>query len=266
MTDSTQLVPPDPVESWPKGLALETSVIRQRGTPAFEGTGEPWSTARRFDGGVQMEWADVRFELTASKILVDAQHPVVAVDLYWNTLVATVLELRGITCLHGFMVEGPEGAGLAVLGNSGAGKTTTGRALLDLGCTLVCDDLVAIGAGARPVGRPFVRRLPEKDEQSVLDVGGKVREPQPLAATVPALSRALVLDEGASEGGARLSHMEAVDHLLRNPYVPMEISRESAERRLRTILEQIAVIDVIAAKPKSRTPGQFAGLLLSGAL
>lgn len=266
MMELTELRPPEPIESWPVNLALFSGEIVNRGESVFEGTGEPWSTARRFDGGVQLEWEGVQFEVSAEKIIVCATNPVESVDLYWNTLVAVVFELRGITCLHGFMVEAPNGEGLAVLGNSGAGKTTTGRALLEHGCTLVCDDLVTLSSGVPPMGRPFVRRLPEANEIATLDVGGKIREPYPLALAVPELQRALVLDKSAADDGTRLEPMKALDHLLRNPYVPMEISHDSAARRLGAIVEEISALEVIAARPKSRTPQEFADLLLTGAV
>ena len=257
--------PPDPAHCWPKGLAIASAAIERTGRTVFSGSGEPWSEARRIDGGVQLEWDGVHFQITKDLVLVDSEDPDSMVDLYWNTLVATALELRGVTCLHGFMVEGPGGEGLAVIGVSGAGKTTTGRALLDLGCTLVCDDLLAVDPGKPPYSRPFFRRVPEVGERVALDIGGKAREPQALSEQIPALTRILSLDDRIDGNEITLAGpVASIDHILRSPYVPFEITTDSAKRRLATATSFVGSTEMIIGRPRSRTPEQFATILLDG--
>lgn len=258
-----KITPPEPTECWPEDLSITATSLSPRGDLVFESTGAPWSVARRVPGGVQLQWDNVHFEVTATSVLVDGSEPREMVDLYWNTLVAAVLELRGVTCLHGFMVESPAGEGLAVLGLSGAGKTTTGRALLDRGCSLVCDDLLALQAGATPHGRPFFRRIAEAGEAGPFDIGGKIREPQPLTSRIPVLRSVLSLDERVTDDTIqRAGPIDAIDHLLRNPYLPFEITPGTATRRVETAVQLISTCAVHYARPRSRTPGEFADFLL----
>lgn len=264
---AAKLTPPEPTECWPANLSITSTPLSPRGELVFEGTGAPWSVARRIPGGVQLEWVDVRFEVTKTSVFVDASEPGAMVDLYWNTLVATVLELRGTTCLHGFMVEEPSGEGIAVLGLSGAGKTSTGRALLERGCTLVCDDLLLLDPGASPVARPFYRRIPDHGERASVDIGGKVREAQPLAARIPSLDRVLSLDGRVSSPGIfRADALEGIDHLLRNPYLPFEITPGTAARRLALAAKLVSTASIHYARPRSQSPSEFAGFLVTGDL
>ena len=264
MNDTDIIEPPEPAECWPDDLTLHAGSIEPAGKLVFESTGEPWSVARRNGDEIQLEWSDVRFAISANRIVVDADRPQLMVDLYWNTLIATAFELRGITCLHGFEVLAPDGSGLAIVGLSGAGKTTIGTALLARGCTLVADDLIALHSGTRPTSRPFVRRVPRPGEKTPTDIGGKVREPYEIAKAIPELRRVLSLDERIKHDEIREANpMNFIDHLLRSPHVPFEISRETAQRRLKTAAAIQSRTTLFIARPRSRSPEQFAKLLMS---
>lgn len=267
MSTNNPLQPPDPVACWPDDLTLEAGPVAPEGDLVFESTGEPWSVARRRGDEILLEWSDVRFAVSTNRIVVDAAQPRAMADLYWNTLIATAFELRGVTCLHGFEVQSPDGTGIVVVGLSGAGKTTTGKALLARGCILVADDLVALDAGGRPTSRPFVRRVLNPGEKTPTDIGGKVREPYAIAETIPELRRVLSLDERVEHDEIKeAGPMEFVDHLLRSPHVPFEISVESAQRRLATAAAIQSTASLYIARPRSRTPEEFADLLLKGDL
>ena len=263
MSGNNEFQPPEPAECWPDDLKLEAGPVTPEGDVVFSSTGEPWSVARRREDEILLEWSDVRFAISTNRIIVDAEQPRAMADLYWNTLIATAFELRGVTCLHGFEVQSPDGMGIVVVGLSGAGKTTTGKALLARGCTLVADDLVALDVGGRPTSRPFVRRVLNPGETTPTDIGGKVREPYELAKTIPALRRVLSLDERVEHDDIQQAvPMEFVDHLLRSPHVPFEISLQSAQRRLTTAAAIQSTASLYIARPQSRTPEEFADLLL----
>lgn len=74
-----------------------------------------------------------------------------------------LLQLRGMTCLHGCVVA-RQGRGLAFIGASGAGKSTTALACVQAGATLVSDDIVVLHEEAdcfraRP-GQPALQLRP----------------------------------------------------------------------------------------------------------
>ncbi|MBI3891828.1 MAG: hypothetical protein HY303_09910 [Candidatus Wallbacteria bacterium] len=77
-----------------------------------------------------------------------------------DTVLVALLRQRGHLVLHAVAATGFGGA-VAVAGESGAGKSTTLRALLDRGFQMLADDVVAIrlSANGRPEVLPGVARL-----------------------------------------------------------------------------------------------------------
>jgi len=232
----------------------------------FESTGWPWSVGRRSDGCVELEWEDASFRITSDQIIIQADDPTAAVDLNWNILIATAYELGGTPALHGFMAATPSGQGVAVLGLSGAGKTTTGRALLAQGCTLVADDLIILDEVAIPAGRPFVRRADVDCQDDELDIGGKFREPAEITTTPVELTDMLVLCPDDVPQRTPLDALPAVNLLLQGSYVPFEVSPTSAKKRLSMMLAMLSKgVRVSAARSRTATPEEFARDLIDQA-
>jgi len=77
-----------------------------------------------------------------------------------GSAMGALLAQRGKLVLHAGCVAMGERA-LAVAGNSGAGKSTTTAALVQRGCTLLSDDLVAVSQGRVCSGYPFLRLWPQ---------------------------------------------------------------------------------------------------------
>jgi hypothetical protein len=98
-------------------------------------------------GTVRIEAADARARAAADWLL-------------YSTATRALLTFRRDYNLHAGMVVAPGGAAIAVLGDSGAGKSTTMVELLRRGWTLGSDDVVVVrptdsGAVAHPVERPL---------------------------------------------------------------------------------------------------------------
>ncbi len=249
MNEYIALLPPP---HWPSDITIRVGEVVPFGQPVFVGSEEPWSRAYRISDSAILEWRGARFGVTAHSVTVDAAEPEAMLDLYWNSLTACVAELRGTPTLHGFMAISPSGRGLAVVGPSGFGKTTTGRVLLDLGCELVSDDLMLLAAGGVPPGRPFVRCLAEAGVNLPLDIGGKWRMPATTVSYPARLDRVLVLAESVETGIVAAPPMTAVDHLLRNPYLPFESHPAGAQHRLEAVMNLIrAGLEVFIASPRS---------------
>jgi hypothetical protein len=66
-----------------------------------------------------------------------------------GSVAAYVLQLRGVTCLHASVVD-VGGRAIALVGSTGAGKSTTAAAFVQQGCSLIADDIAALEA--RPGG------------------------------------------------------------------------------------------------------------------
>lgn len=263
---SRTLTPPWPADRWPSHVELVAGTFESSGQVMFESTGWPWSQGRRSDDAVELEWEDMSFRVTADRIVVDAPDPEAAIDLHWNILQAAAYELDGTPSLHGFIAATPSGHGVAVLGLSGAGKTTTGRALLSSGCTLVADDLIVLHEDGIRLGRPFVRRADADCAYEDLDVGGKLRVPSPTVDAPVQLTDMLVLTNEEVPQLRPLDPMASANLLLQSAYVPFEVSPTSARARLTTVMSMLTSgVRVIAARPRSATPEQFARALIDQA-
>lgn len=258
--------PPEPADSWPEHIELVAGTFDRSGEVMFESTGWPWSEGRRTDSWVELEWEQMSFRITPERVIIDAVDPQRAVDLQWNIVQATAYELGHTSTMHGFMAGTPSGAGVAVLGLSGAGKTTTGRALLAAGCDLVADDLIILHEEGVRVGRPFVRRADTDHPADQLDIGGKFREPAKTVSTPVPLTDILVLCPDDVPQRTPLDPMTATDLLLKGAYVPFEVSTTSARTRLVTVLDLVSSgVRVRAARSRSATPEEFAAELIDQA-
>ncbi len=82
-------------------------------------------------------------------------------------LIAYWLEQRGRVTLHGSAVAGA-GWSIGILGPNGSGKTSAALDLVELGMSLITDDLIAVSRSSRPAeahpGFPEVRLWPDEAE------------------------------------------------------------------------------------------------------
>ncbi|MES2354006.1 MAG: hypothetical protein V4568_06280 [Pseudomonadota bacterium] len=125
----------------------EWDADRWRVTQASSGPARP-EIGEADDGSAYLAWGD---EL---KIAINAQRDEVCVvsraaklefapTVIVGFVLGYLLHLRGVLCLHGAVLE-REGRAIAVLGDSGAGKSTIAAALVKNGARLLSDDLLVI--------------------------------------------------------------------------------------------------------------------------
>ncbi len=119
--------------------------------------------------------AEFVIDPTGSRIWVDWTDAVVLEEitaLLVGSVLGSVLLLRGVTCLHASAVGiGPWA--IALVGSSGAGKSTTTAGLIRMGCCPLTDDLVALEERGEDAasktylvqpGYPGLRLLPDATE------------------------------------------------------------------------------------------------------
>ena len=91
-----------------------------------------------------ISWAGrAKLRLTATEMVVDSDHEPFARQCVVGPGLGVVLHRRGRLVLHGSAVE-VGGRAVVLLGQKGAGKSTTAAALLARGHRLLTDDLVAV--------------------------------------------------------------------------------------------------------------------------
>ncbi len=253
----------DPPDHWPSGIAILAGLFDSEETVRFRSSAEPWSQGSTCDGGVILAWREARFLIRPDSVTVDSSEPSVVLDRYWNPVLAAIHELNGVTALHGFAAQLGNGLAVGVLGPSGAGKTTTGiQLLLEQNSKLINDDLITLGSSGLTQGRPFVRRVPTgTPDEPTRDVGGKWRQSVGVAATPPPLSRVLVLDEDSPPEPTIVTGVQAISLLLRNPYLPFEVSSSAATIRLRSVTRLLESAIVLTAAPRGVSPTEMAGAL-----
>ncbi|GAB3855645.1 HPr kinase/phosphatase C-terminal domain-containing protein [Nocardioides maradonensis] len=171
------------------------------------------------------------------RVLLSAPDPATRASADWllyATATRALLTFRGDFNLHASLVVSPTGAAVALVGDSGAGKSTTTLQLLQRGWSLAGDDIVAVrpgpdGAIAHPVDRPIHlsdaaaraigadpavgRLLPSTGKRAYrldADLG-----PRPLAAVV-------VLSRQAQDGQVALRR---VDGLAAVPTIALSADR-----------------------------------------
>jgi len=143
------------------------------GVPVEEGVvPEPWEATVSEPPYLWAEADRMLFRSGRAAVLVEAAGRIVlqAADeaarsdydwLLYSTAARALLTMRGRHNLHATLVVPPGGGpAVAVLGDSGAGKSTTTVALVRRGWTLACDDIVEVrpgadGSVAHPVDRPL---------------------------------------------------------------------------------------------------------------
>lgn len=109
--------------------------------------------------GVRLHWDTVgAFHVSRAGNIIADPAPGVNDDLLAFPLLGPVLALalhmRGLFLLHASSVALKPGPAVVLMGDKGAGKSTTATALLEAGHALLSDDLVAFDFGKPPTVRP----------------------------------------------------------------------------------------------------------------
>ncbi|NDW00452.1 hypothetical protein [Salipiger sp. PrR002] len=180
------------------------------------------------------EWSTVgAFEITTPECIRVDPRPDVPWRLVCQPLLGIVisvtLERLGLFCLHGGSVD-VDGGAVIVLGDKGAGKSTTVSSLLRAGHHLLTDDLVALDCSAPDssaevqTGFPAVKLWPDSAEALALEDGAgselihpsitKVQQQiNPAKMARPAPARAIFLLAPTAEGETRAERLPATQAL-----------------------------------------------------
>ena len=152
----------------PDGYATgEANVEQFYISPYRDVNGDPTVVAARLraSGAVRMSYCDgtvVVINSGASRIWViaPAGHSTEDTAPYLlGPIMGTVLRMRGVTCLHGSAVAIDNHA-IALIGASGAGKSTTAAAFARLGYSVLSDDVLALtDCASRFLLRPAYPRV-----------------------------------------------------------------------------------------------------------
>jgi hypothetical protein len=159
------------------------------------------------------------------------------------SVLAALLQQRGLLVLHADAVVLPTGAGVAVAGESGSGKTPTAAALIARGCSMLANDIVALRADPERgvMALPGIPRLHAWEDAAAAlgrDPDGLARHPLrrgkvvvPLlaeASTEAAPLRFLCLLRSGSRDGVRARRLAgaerfaAVNESVHGPLLPEE--------------------------------------------
>jgi hypothetical protein len=207
---------------------------------------------------IVLEWPGARFGVEPDRVVVDVLAPDFAVDLFLNPVWSVLLTARGREPLHACAVA-RNGRAVSIHGVSGAGKTTSGLALLDRDWRLVTDDLLVLDDLVRAVpGPPFVRLLPDRatGRSGEFDPAGKLRF-RPLLAEGPVPLTVMIVLGETHERCARLTGAAAVDAILAQVYSPVLTHPDQPRRRFELAIELAEHVAVYGAPPRSLTPEQL---------
>lgn len=199
---------PDVVIAWEAETAWRTAA---RALPAS--SDDPWAArlGETEDGGLCIEWRrELQLVIAPSNdhmtVICTAAKLEFAPTVLVGIGLGLLLHRRGTTCLHGSVVS-VHGRTIALLGDSGAGKSTTAAALVAQGGTLISDDIAALRANGDRIivarGCTNVRLDPEASARIV-------RTGQPLA-TAPWVDKLLWDVSGDSAAPLRPDpHLDAL--------------------------------------------------------
>ena len=191
------------------GAGAPDGVVRRGAVTAPEGF-PPSGIAHEAEADAdRLAWLDrARLRVTDREITVDSADDAFARQCVVGPGLGVLLHRRGVLVLHGAALD-VGGRAVVLLGNKGAGKSTTAAALLARGARLLADDLVALdpAAGVPTVlpGPSQMKLWPEAAAAAGLDVdlvpffdglAKGIWTDAPLAARPAPLAGAVVLEWG----------------------------------------------------------------------
>jgi hypothetical protein len=221
------------------GVDVDVRIIRCEAAEQPE-TGTDGTSVQFGPAEQVLAWATVgTFRITGMDRIEVAANPgvsdaLVALPLL-GSVVATLLQRRGLFVVHASAaVVG--GAGFALLGDKGAGKSTTAAALIAAGHGLLADDVVAIDFAAeeRPAMLPAFGQLKLWDDAAGAVRGTGLERGERLHALIDKsnyrvaqgfrgeavpLRRLYILRRGETAGVSAVAAVEAISALLRFSYV-----------------------------------------------
>ena len=147
-------------------------VVRRGPVPAPDGFPASGISHRAEPDADRLAWLDrARLRITASEITVDSADEAFARQCVVGPGLGVLLHRRGVLVLHGAAIKAG-GRAVVLLGDKGAGKSTTAAALLARGHRLLADDLVALTPDLSTVlpGPTQMKLWPEAAAAAGLDV------------------------------------------------------------------------------------------------
>lgn len=245
-------------------VTLRPGPVVRTGCPVWSSNDSLDITIERHPSTTTITFADAVFTVDPTGVTYQAPDPQRTLDTFYNPILAVVLPFHQRVALHGLVVD-IDRTRVAVVGESGAGKTTLGRQFLARGGTLVADDLLALDTtGVAHPGPPFIRVV-DPVPGAPIDPGGKHRlaqDPTPLAASP--VDVFVILDREYHQPQP-LDLVEALDGLLARPYVPATVHPDELLLRLECLQRALAQATVIGLPPRWRPPEEMAERVLAAA-
>ena len=201
---------------------------------------------------IVLDWSNIRFHVTADQVIIDSTEHPDAITLLLQPVWSVVLAARAREVLHGCVVE-RDGRAVAILGNSGSGKTTAGLALITRGWNLVSDDLLVLDCDGHVVpGPPFMRQVLLRRESLCGQADGaeKVRV-YPAACPHPVPLAAIIVLAEEYRCCTEFSGTTAVDAVLTQVYNPLLTHSGQARRRLDLALGLANSVPIYGAPSRS---------------
>lgn len=195
----------------------------------------------------ELSWGGLSFTIEPRRINVRGSlADQLVADLVFGAVWSFALFLHDIPAFHAHAVLLGH-RGIAIMGASGAGKSTAGTHLRDLGATLISDDILALDAsGAAQPGAPWTRLV----VPGATDTLHKVRVPAELVDGPVPITDVVVLDP-RFDTTKRVSGAAAVDAILSHTYNPLIDAPAHRQLQFDAAVALAQGADVTGAAPRS---------------
>jgi hypothetical protein len=245
---------PLPLDAGPATVEVVKGRVLPHGELLWQAPPPLAFACRRDKSAIVLDWPTARFRVDPERVVVDADDDRDAVALLIPVVWSVVLAGHGYEALHG-CAAARDGRAVAVLGASGAGKSTAALTLIDRGWRVITDDLLALDAAGLAVpGPPFVRICPDRaaGRGGEPDAGGKFRIPAPSCPEPVPLAAIVVLDD-QFDRDTPLRGAAAASALLGQIYSPIDTHPGQSRRRFELALGLVDSVPIYGAPPRSLT-------------